>query len=209
MSVCTATHRAIKSAHTHTQPLTPPPPGLIHLLHLRMRALWCHLQSHYFKSTKAPHCHQYKEQTHPLTSSFVPMSPNSNSPAESPYTVKGELQSVLYNQVFLSFCPLAPITCTTITMTSFLYPSSILLTWKKLPWRMNLCALKMRLVCVWVNLCVIVYTHLSERWLCGENPMITVLPVDCTPRSPHWKYSQAGNDVMRQGDNTTTTLVHG
>lgn len=161
MSVCTATHRAIKSAHTHTQPLTPPPPGLIHLLHLRMRALWCHLQSHYFKSTKAPHCHQYKEQTHPLTSSFVPMSPSSNSPAESPYTVKGELQSVLYR------------------------------------------------VCVWVNLCVIVYTHLSERWLCSENPMITVLPVDCTPRSPHWKYSQAGNDVMRQGDNTTTTLVHG
>lgn len=151
MSVCTATHRARKSAHTHTQPLTPPPPGLIHLLHLRMRALWCHLQSHYFKSTKAPQCHQYKEQTHPLTSSFVPMSPNSNSPAESPYPVKGELQSVLYNQVFLSFCPLAPITCTTVTMTSFLCPSSILLTWKKLPWCMNLCALKMHLVCVWVK----------------------------------------------------------
>lgn len=69
-----------------------------------MRALWCHLQSHYFKSTKAPQCHQYKEQTHPLTSSFVPLSPNSNSPAESPYTVKGELQRAVQSGI-LEFLP--------------------------------------------------------------------------------------------------------
>lgn len=31
--------------------------------------------------------------------------------------------------------------CTTVTMMSFLYPSSLLVTWKKLPWQANLCAL--------------------------------------------------------------------
>lgn len=36
-----------------------------------MWLLWCHLQSHHFKGTEAPRYHQHKEQTHPLTSSFV------------------------------------------------------------------------------------------------------------------------------------------
>lgn len=149
-----------------------------------MQPLWCHLQSHHFKGTKAPRCHHHKEQMHPLTSSFVLLSLNDNSPVESPYMVKGELHSVLYNQVFLGFCPLA--LCTTATMTSFLYSSSILVTWKKLPWcRKNLCTYMY--ICVLERVYVCIYcVHAFERKVvvCAENPMITVLPVRSSPKAP-------------------------
>lgn len=36
--------------HTHTYTTSPLPPRLIHLVHLRMPLLWCHLQFHYFKA---------------------------------------------------------------------------------------------------------------------------------------------------------------
>lgn len=123
--------RSITTPDLHTQTpthtlLPHPPPGLIHLLHLRMHPLWCHLQSYHFKGTKAPRCHQHKEQTHRLASSFVLLSPNGDSPAESPYTVKGELHSVLCNQVFLGFCPLALTVhhCNNDKLSLFLFPPS-------------------------------------------------------------------------------------
>lgn len=130
-----------------------------------MRPLWCHLQSHHFKGTKAPRCHQHKEQTHPLTSSFVLLSPNGNSPAESPYTVKGELHSVLYNQVFLGFCPLALTVhhCNNDKLSLFLFPLSDM---KETALVREFVCTYMRLLCVWVCSCLIVYTHLSERRLC-------------------------------------------
>lgn len=95
--ICTHTH-----THIHLYP--HPPPGLIHLLHLRMWALWCHLQSHHFKGSKALQCHQHREQTRPLASSFVPLSPNGNSPAESPHMDGGELQHSLQSDI-LRFLP--------------------------------------------------------------------------------------------------------
>lgn len=172
-----------------------------------MQPLWCHLQSHHFKGTKAPQCHQHKEQTHPLTSSFVLLSLNGNSHTESPYMVKGELHSVLYNQVFLGSCPLALTVCTTVTMTSFLYSSSLLLTWKTALVCEDVCTYMCLLcvcvsVCEWVSFYVIVYTHLSAQ-------RIPWLQCCQFSKSSHWKCSQVGYDVMRQGDNTTTTLVHG
>lgn len=47
--------------HTYMRLYPHPPPGLIHLLHLRMRLLWCHPQCYHFKGTKALQCHQRKE----------------------------------------------------------------------------------------------------------------------------------------------------
>lgn len=84
--------RALKQCictHTQRHTVIPhPPPGLIHLLHLRMPPLWCHLQSHHFKGTKALRCNQRKEQTHPLTSSFVPLYVNGYPHVERPYSTR-------------------------------------------------------------------------------------------------------------------------
>lgn len=174
--------------HTHPHTLLPHPPhGLIHLLHLRMQPPWCHLQSQDFKGIDVPQCHQLKEQTDPIASSFVLLSPNGNSPAEGPYMVKGELHSVLYYQVFLSSCPLALTVCTTVTMTSFLFVISPSLTWKKLPWCEDLCVLASVLLCVcaWVGSCAIVYLHLNERWLCVLRiPWLQCCWYVCPPKAP-------------------------
>lgn len=167
---------------THTHALLPPhpPPGLIHLLHLRMLPPWCHPQSHHFKGTKALHVHQQRAQTHPLTFPFVPLSHNGNSPAESPSTERGELHCVLHNQVILWFLP-SGAHCTHHSKNDKLsYSSLILLTWKKVPSCLNLSALKNVLdVCLSESICV-----LSIEWkvaVSTEEPMITAA---CTAKAP-------------------------
>lgn len=174
-----------------------------------MRLLWCHLQFHHFKGTKAPRCPQHKEQVHPLTSSFVLLSPNGNSPAESPYTVKGELHSVLYNQVFLGFCPLALTVhhCNNDKLSLSLFPLS----------DMKETTLVRKFVCTYICLfCAYEWVHLqlctriSVKGGCVCCQSHDYSAAGCLlSKSSHWKCSQAGYDVMRQGDNTTTTLVHG
>ena len=111
------------------------------------------LQRH--KSTSVPSSQRANAPSHFLLP-FVLLSPDGNSPVESPHMVKGELQCTLQSGI-LGFLPIG-----TATMASFLHSSSLLVTWKKLPWCTYMC------ICVhlWVSWCVIVYTHLSEGWFC-------------------------------------------
>ena len=85
MHACFQILRSFKTLDLHTQththtPSPHPPPGLIHLLHLRMRPLWCHLQSHHFKASKAPRAISTKTK-HTFSIPPLSFSLNGNSPA--------------------------------------------------------------------------------------------------------------------------------
>ncbi len=103
--------------------------------------LWCHLQSHHFKGTKnssVPSAQGAKSSLSLPLLSFCPLMviplQNVHTRQRENYTV---CSTIRYSWVSAHWHSL----CTTVTMTGFLYPSSLLLTWKKLPWRTNLCAL--------------------------------------------------------------------
>lgn len=150
-----------------------------------MRLLWCHLQSHYFKETKGPRCHQHKEQMYPPTSSVVPLCLNDNSPAEALMRARSLVK------VLLGFDLLALIVHQLYNDIS----SSHIVTWKKL----LVCANSCTLMC-FLYVCV-------PEVVCAEN---LLEPSGCPPsKGSHKICSQAGYDMMRQGDNKTTTLVHG